>query len=379
MSELKTNRLSSAEVRQYNKRLIFRTLLQTESATKQEISVRTHLSIPKITQVLNELTAQNLVQTSGIQASSGGRRPEAFCVRLDYYMAAGIDITRHHLNFSVIDLRGKIVVNQRISEDIDLDEKFYLRIYNRFMQFLGEQSVNYNKLIGIGISLPGIISPDNDFLAYSHVMQISKPFDLRPLRDSFNVPVTFFNDANAACMAECYTGHTPSSFNFLSLSNSVGGAVVIDRKLVSGTSGRAGEPGHIMIVPDGRQCYCGKKGHYDAYGSALILSEAADGSLADFFAGLRSGNQSCKQIFNEYIYYLALLITNLHLWSDLPIVLGGYAASFLAPYLEQIKAEIEKMSIFSENNEYLYISSYHYEASSIGCARYYVEAFIDSL
>lgn len=372
-------KISSSEVKRYNKQLIFRTLIRAGSATKQELAQETQLSIPKVTQVLTELSELGLVRKSGIQASSGGRRPAAFCAEVNARLAAGIDISRNHLNFSVLNLNGDVIVNERIHHTTSIDEQFYDTLYCRFMQFLGEHSVSYDKLVGLGISLAGIISTDNESLAYSHVLQTDAPFDLRPLRKLLKIPVAFFNDANAACMAECYTGHAPSSFNFLSLSNTVGGAVVIDKQIIPGSSGRAGEPGHLLIVPNGRKCYCGKQGHYDPYGSSLLLSEAAGGSLADFFHGLSQGNATYTQIFEDYIHYLAMLTSNIRLWSDLPIVIGGYAASFLTPYIEKIKTEIDRFYIFSEDCEYLYLSRYHYEASSVGCARYFIETFIDSL
>ena len=167
----------------------------------------------------------------------------------------------------------------------------------------------------------------------THALQTDSPFDLRPLREKLKIPVAFFNDANAACMAECYTGNAPSSFNFLSLCNTVGGAVVIDDQIVPGQSGRAGEPGHLLIVPGGRRCYCGKCGHYDPYGSALLLADPANGSLFEFFRGLENGRVEYQKIFDEYLHYLAILTCNLHLWSDLPVLIGGYAAFVTAGIL----------------------------------------------
>lgn len=373
------NIISTSEVRLYNKRMIFRTLVQSGPVTKQELATQTQLSIPKITQVLTELASEGLIEECGIQASSGGRRPAAFCAAVNARFSAGIDISKNHLNFSVVNLKGEVIVNERIRCSLTIDDSFYEKLYVRFMQFLGEHSVRYDHLIGLGISLAGIVSTDQNYLAYSHVLETNAPFDLRPLREKLRIPVAFFNDANAACMAECYTGIAPASFNFLSLSNTVGGAVVIDHNIVPGISGRAGEPGHLMLIPDGRRCYCGKKGHYDPYGSALLLAEPAGGSLADFFDGLENGNTEYARIFDDYLHHLALLTSNLRLWSDLPIVIGGYAASFLAPYIDRLKAEISELSIFTEDQEYLYLSRYQYDASSIGCARNFIEEFLNSL
>lgn len=372
-------RISVSEVRLYNKRRIFRALVHSGPVTKQELANETQLSIPKVTQVLSELMQEGLIEECGIQASSGGRRPAAFCALIGERLAAGIDISRNHLNFSVVNLKGEVIVNERVRETLPIDPSFYDRLYVRFMQFLGEHSVRYDRLIGLGVSLAGIISTDQNYLAYSHALQTDSPFDLRPLREKLKIPVAFFNDANAACMAECYTGNAPSSFNFLSLCNTVGGAVVIDDQIVPGQSGRAGEPGHLLIVPGGRRCYCGKCGHYDPYGSALLLADPANGSLFEFFRGLENGSVEYQEIFDEYLHYLAILTCNLHLWSDLPVLIGGYAASFLAPYIDRLKAEITELSIFTDEEEFLYLSQFQFNASSIGCAQYFTERFLNTL
>lgn len=377
MSEGQKKKLDSTEIKRYNKRSIYRALLTRDTATKQELAAATELSIPKVTQVLTELIGEGLVQTQGTQASRGGRRPESFCADAAARLAAGINLTRSHLDFSVLNLKGETVVNERIRFAVGMDDTFSEEIHRRFLRFWQKHRLPEQGLIGVGIALPGIIGKDNDLLAYSHVMAIREPFDLRPLRQRFGLPVTFFNDADAACMAECYTGRVPSDFNFLSLSETVGGAAVIDNKIVPGRNRRAGEPGHIQIVPDGRPCYCGKRGHYDAYGSSLLLTEAVGGSLSDFFCALEGGDPHCEAVFEEYLSYLALLIVNLLLWSDLPVVIGGYTASYLAPYVGRIKKKVSELSIFDEKEEYLFLSAYRYEASSTGCARFYIEEFLN--
>ena len=86
-----------------------------------------------------------------------------------------------------------------------------------------------------------------------------------------------------------------------------------------------------------------------------------------------------QKIFDEYLHYLAILTCNLHLWSDLPVLIGGYAASFLAPYIDRLKAEIAELSIFTDKEEFLYLSQFQFNASSIGCAQYFTERFLNTL
>ena len=177
-------------------------------------------------------------------------------------------------------------------------------------------------------------------------------------------------------MAECYTHQAPDEFVFLSLSNTVGGAIVHDGQISKGKNNRSGELGHICIVPEGRLCYCGKKGHYDPYGSALLLSELAGGSMKDFFSGLKQGNEQYQERFEEYLRALALMIYNLHISTDLPVVLGGYAGSYLNEYLPEIRALLKEKEIFDDEECYISTSRYNVEGAAVGSARYFSEQFI---
>ena len=68
------------------------------------------------------------------------------------------------------------------------------------------------------------------------------------------------NDANAGCLAEAWADVSLRDAVYLSLSNSVGSAVLIGRRLYLGHNLRSGEVGHTTLVPGGRPCYCGKSG-----------------------------------------------------------------------------------------------------------------------
>ena len=93
----------------------------------------------------------------------------------------------------------------------------------------------------------------------------------------------FLNDANAGAYAEGIYSEEKKRFFYLSLSNTVGGAVFDSDRLVQGDHFRTGEVGHMTVVLDGKKCYCGKRGCLDAYCSALNLSDSADGKLEKFF------------------------------------------------------------------------------------------------
>ena len=111
----------------------------------------------------------------------------------------------------------------------------------------------------------------------------------------------------------------------------------------------------------------------------LLLTGKADGSMQAFFDGLRDGDEEKTGVFDEYLHYLAMMIHNLHITTDLPVVLGGYVGSYLKPYLPKIRELVSEMNIFEEDEEFIFSCEYNVEASAVGAASYFTKTFIESL
>lgn len=94
--------------------------------------------------------------------------------------------------------------------------------------------------------------------------------------------ISITNDANAAAMGEMIYGGAKGMRNFVmyTLGTGVGSGVVVNGELVYGNDGFAGECGHTMLIPDGRMCGCGVKGHLEAYCSATGMKRTAFELLA---------------------------------------------------------------------------------------------------
>ena len=113
----------------------------------------------------------------------------------------------------------------------------------------------------------------------SHALGIEN-YSLRFLEQALEIPVYFENDANAAMLAEKKQKY-PNAI-YLSLNHTLGGAFCIDGKLFRGQNQKAGEFGHMILVPGGRKCYCGKAGCADAYCAASVLTQYNRQSLDAF-------------------------------------------------------------------------------------------------
>ena len=112
----------------------------------------------------------------------------------------------------------------------------------------------------------------------------------------------------------------------------------------------------MTIVPDGRPCYCGKKGCVNSYCSIsafLNPDEEADA----FFAMLRAGDEAYEKRWEQYLKYLAIVIDNLHMFITSEVILGGTLSKYLVnDDLVKLGTMIHERSAFPGAEKYIKIS-----------------------
>ena len=233
----------------------------------------------------------------------------------------------------------------------------------------------FEQILGLGISLPGIVDPVQKMITYSHALGV-RDLLFSEIQSYFPWHCTFLNDANAGAFAEGIGSDLPSSFFYLSLSNTVGGAIFHDGNLLPGDAFRCGEAGHMTLIPDGKPCYCGKTGCVDAYCSARLLSDLSGGRLEDFFLGLQQNNPDYRSVWDTYLKHLAVVINNLHMILDYDIVLGGYVGSFLSPWLDTIRRLVAEHNTFEDDGSFVKLCTYQTGAAAYGAAMDVMEEFL---
>ena len=152
------------------------------------------------------------------------------------------------------------------------------------------------------------------------------------LEAEYKKPVFVENDVNAAAIGEAYYGAAVGEKDFICLTHGtgVGGAIVIDGKVYGGARGVAGEIGHILVHPDGKECACGQKGCYEQYASCTALVKNSYdanpewGSGRVIFKEFYAGQKKAEEIINAWIDEIILgLVTLTHIFNPTCIVLGG--------------------------------------------------------
>ena len=107
------NNNADRDIKRNNRSRIFNYLLKSRDSTKRTISQDLNISMPTLLHNIDELAAMNLISITGLNQSSGGRKPEMFAINETAKVAIGIDITRNHLAIIAVDLGINILAHKR--------------------------------------------------------------------------------------------------------------------------------------------------------------------------------------------------------------------------------------------------------------------------
>lgn len=115
------------------------------------------MSLPTVTQNTKELIERGLIEEIGELRSTGGRRAKALSVAANARQAAGLDITKNHIGLVLTNLRGEILKYERIFLPYENSEEYYCTVNKKLEDFLDEAGADRERILGLGISFPGII------------------------------------------------------------------------------------------------------------------------------------------------------------------------------------------------------------------------------
>lgn len=361
----------TGNIKANNQERVLNLLRRREDMTKQEISAALRLSMPTTLQNVNEMMEQGILEEGEAVESTGGRRARKIRINRKAGYCAGIDITTSHVEFTVADLMGETAAKRSVPLKFRDEPEIYERIGGE-LEMLLKKGRFKSRILGVGISFPGIIDMKAGRIVQSHIFGLEY-VSLDRFGRNIPYPLIVENDANCLSIAELSFGCP--DYMYISLNKTVGGALVQDGRLLTGEGYRAGEVGHMVLVPKGRRCYCGKAGCADAYLSPNVLS--GEEPLEHFFRRLEEGEAEAVQIWEEYLEYLAILATNLRMALDVKIVIGGEMGAYLKPYLERLREKASKYDRFARDIDYLHTAGGKRgdQAGALGAALLALEKF----
>lgn len=368
--------LDILETKLMNKIRIARFVSSKGSTSKAEISNKLKLSMPTTLQNVKELIEVGIVVEEGEYESTGGRKAKALSIAKNAGYAAGVDITNNYITMVMVNTRKEIITSERIRKPFQDSLEYFEFLGETILGFIRKTQIEKKRITGIGISLPGIIDKNQKLLIRSHTLGVQN-ISFKSLGNYIGYEYQLENDANSAAYAEL--DDETNNAIYLSLSNTVGGAIYLHNHLYRGENFKSAEFGHMIIERNGKRCYCGKKGCIDAYCDAKVLQKYGDGSLEVFFEKLRRKDAKIIRVWEEYLDYLAVAITNLRMIFDCNIVLGGYVGGYLDEFMPDLTKKVMQYNKFDLDTWYLRTGKYKLEAAAYGVTLGFIDCFFKNI
>ena len=269
-------------------------------------------------------------------------------------MKIGIDLGGSHIAIGIVDKNGKIL--EKVEKKLRGTDTKELKkiIINTIIENIDKFSKDY-EITEVGIAIPGTVTENEVIKSVNLGLKNYKIIE--ELKEKINLPIKIRNDAKCAAIAESTYGSLKNykRILFLTLGTGIGGAVIIDNKLLNTGKLPGCEIGHMVIEKNGIQCNCGKKGCFEKYASMKAfknnLRKALD--LNENFSGkelLALINNTTKEDKNykiinkvkrEFIENLAIGISNLvNIFEPEAIGIGGSFVYFSDVLLDDLKEEL---------------------------------------
>lgn len=363
------------DIKQNNYFHIYQLFFQHENLSKPQIVKLLRLSLPTVTHNISRLEAEGKIKEEGFFQPQGGRPAIAYQLIEDAFVAIGVEIQKKKIRCIALDLKGKVLAKVDCEQLFDNSPNYLESLKEVIQQFIHTLVYPYERILGIGFSIQGIVSKDGQEVLYSRILS-SDYLNVRNLQPYFDVPITFFHDVKCAALTEIWFSEQIDNAIYISISEHLGGAIIINNQIDLGKQGYSGALEHLQIHTDGNPCYCGQYGCLETYCSISALL-APDETIQDFFQALRAEDEFALMRWDDFLEHLAKGLNIVYLLLERNIILGGEIAFYLTESdIHILQEKMLKLSTFPLESDFIAIATQQKYASAIGAALPFIIAYL---
>lgn len=372
--------LTNISVKKINRSKVYQYIYRKKITSKLQIVQDLQMGLSTVSQNLNLLEQDGLIEKNGYFESTGGRKANAIQIVSDFRISIGIGILKNMFHITAVDLYGNTLYTNTIPFPYSNTPDYYKQVTDKIKEFIATNQYDEEKILGVSIATQGITSPDHSTVLYGNIMN-NTGMILEDFSRYLPYPCYLEHDSKSAAFLELWKHPELDSAVVFLLNRNLGGAIITNHQIHQGSSMHSGTIEHICINPDGPLCYCGNRGCLETYCSANALEQAAGMNIKDFFSLLREKKSpQLTQIWKDYLHHLAFAMKNINLIIDAPIIFSGYLAPyFLEDDIAYLTKHINVSSPFALNKEHIFVGTNGQYTPAIGAALFYVNQFIHAI
>lgn len=336
--------------------------------TRADIILKTNLSAPTITRIIDSLLKKNLITTDDLGSSVGGRPPQIIRFDSKNNYVIGIDIDATFIRAAFSNLDGDFLYEIHLPTNSDKRfEGVMIQVGELIEKLLNRAEEKKAHVFGIGIAVCGIVNKHTGLVDYSPVFNWSKVDIKKALSPYTDLRMELNNVSHLIALGELHYGIGKEYADFISvnLGYGIGSGIIINGQPFYGADGYAGEIGHVVVDPYseriGRE---GIPGTLEAlasgYGMAdivlerlkdknkSVLSEIAPSQItaAKMMDAARKGDQLALEVINAAADYIGIALdTYLKLFNSRAVVLSGDLGLSGDFFLDKIRNKVASLKL----------------------------------
>jgi len=389
---------TTRDIRRANRLQILHQLLLRKTSTRQELSQLTGLSTATVANLIVSMLAEGLVVETGMEIPQIGRPIAILALNATGGMCVGVDVAETYIHYELYDLTLKNLAQYEIKLPSSKKEpgEVVQLIVSGFHKLLTQAGVACEKVVGVGISIPGPFEHATGVSVFEPSWGwVNVPLQAM-LEEELKIPLYLDNPLKFNAIAEAWfgAGRKVDTMAAVILGTGVGAGLVINGQLFHGSSNTAGEWGHTVIVTGGRTCRCGNRGCLEAYvGAPGILQTLLEidqnshlyfpgdqtRSIEAIASAAEKGDPTALAVVNQTAVYLSAGLGSLiNFLNPEVVILGSWVAALLGPVLLKKSIElIEKQSLERPYKAVRFIlSDMARNSVSLGAATLVLEEFL---
>ncbi len=314
--------------------------------SRAELSRRTGLSKPTVSNLIRSMQSAGLVSDVGHGKSAGGRPPLLMAFNASAGHFVGVDLGGTTVRAGVADLDGRILATRRAPTCTKSVDAVVAQVDALVRDVVRTADVPYASVLSVTIGTPGVIDPTTRRLSLiPNIPALEGQMIEADVQRALERPVSVQNDVNLAALGEyaCVDDGAPKTLVYVSIGTGLGCGIVIDGQVFLGSGGRAGEIGYLPASISG-------SGNIEQVlsGPGIAAAHADLGGLGDPHAAFDEadrGEAPGSQVVDRFIDELAWMLTGIVTLLDPDIVvIGGGIGMRCAPYLARLSARFDSAS-----------------------------------
>ena len=321
---------SKGLIREINEALVLNELRGRPLCSRTDIARNTGLSGPTVSAITAKLLQLGLVEERETGAPSGGRPPVLLALRPEAGYVVGIKLTDTEIIGVLTDLDATVVAGHNRSLRSGSVISVVAAVKATVQKLL--PAAQGSRVYGIGLGLGGVVQRDTGIVRHATYFNWHDEPLAQRISAATGMTVVIDNDVNTLVASEQWWGAGRGIANFavVSVGRGVGLGLVLDGRLFRGSTGGAGELGHMKMMTGGPHCPCGSFGCLEALiGEPALLAQAAaitgrHLSIGEYADLARGGDEPLQAMFTTAGAHLGRAVGNLvNIFNPSRIIFAG--------------------------------------------------------